>query len=211
MKRVASSDIIAAVIRPSSLGWFGIAADAEGVCFVTIGHPTKASARERLEQEGCAIVPPSEVPLWLEQAAGQIAAYLDGDPVDFSGIPLSLPRLTNFQQNVVEALRRVGYGRTLSYADLARLAGRPGAARAVGNVMRTNRLPLLVPCHRVIGAGNRLGGFSAPSGVTLKAALLQMELGNDAPQPGPADKAARKGLRQARELAGQARTFATVR
>lgn len=162
------------VVRPSPRGWFGLAADAEGVCLLTFGHASEADVYRFFAGHGCD-PNPTDPPLWLERAAEQISRYLAGQPADFSGIPLSLPQMTEFQQAVVDSLCEVGYGETVSYAELAERVGRPGAARAVGNVMRSNRLPLLIPCHRVVGAGNSLGGFSAPTGVTLKAALLEME------------------------------------
>ena len=74
-------------------------------------------------------------------------------------------------------------GETVSYAELAGRAGSPNAARAVGGVMAGNRVPLLVPCHRVVGAGGRLGGFSAPTGVELKKRLLALEAAPGATLP----------------------------
>ncbi len=75
------------------------------------------------------------------------------------------------------ACRRIPWGQTRSYAQLAAVAGRPGAARAVGSVMAKNRVPLVVPCHRVIASSGQLGGYSAPQGLSLKRRLLAMESG----------------------------------
>ena len=72
-------------------------------------------------------------------------------------------------------LRNVPYGQTLSYAELAAKAGSPKAARAVGSVMAQNRVPLIIPCHRVVGSGGHLGGFSAPRGIAFKKQLLELE------------------------------------
>ncbi|MEK7468545.1 MAG: MGMT family protein [Planctomycetota bacterium] len=72
-------------------------------------------------------------------------------------------------------LRETCPGETLSYADLAARAGRPGAARAVGNALRKNPVPVLVPCHRVLATGGKIGGFSAPGGTDTKRRLLSLE------------------------------------
>ena len=73
------------------------------------------------------------------------------------------------------ACRDIRFGQTVSYGRLAEMAGKPGAARAVGRALAKNPLPLIIPCHRVICANGKIGGFSAPGGVTLKKRLLQLE------------------------------------
>jgi len=90
-------------------------------------------------------------------------------------VPLDLEGLPPFAAKICATARQITPGRTLSYAELARLGGRPGAARAVGNAMAQNPTPLLVPCHRVLGAGGSLGGFSAHGGVATKLRLLTVE------------------------------------
>lgn len=170
----ASAVGIAIQTLESPLGWFAIAADPIGICSVTIGHPDEASARAGLGSTSGMLTGASRLDI-LEETADLIARYLEGEPVDLTEPPLSLAPMTPFQSRIVEVLRKVRYGETVSYAELAKRAGRPGAARAVGNVMRSNRIPLLIPCHRVVGSGNTLGGFSAPRGVALKQELLRME------------------------------------
>jgi methylated-DNA-[protein]-cysteine S-methyltransferase len=85
---------------------------------------------------------------------------------------------------VRDQLRRIGYAKSISYGELASLAGAPGAARAVGNIMAKNPLPLVIPCHRVLAAGGRIGGFSAPAGTEMKRHLLRMEQGQVSVCPG---------------------------
>lgn len=178
-ERVA--DASTAVVLNSRFGWFGVAGDASAVVAVALGGRSPAALRAQLLLvRGRGESPPSP-PLWLTRAAEQIARYLDGEPLDLGDIPIRLGSQTPFQRRVREALRRVGYGETVSYAELAERAGAPRAARAVGSVMASNPLPLLIPCHRVIGSGGRLGGFSAPQGVALKRALLAMEAGDPFP------------------------------
>jgi methylated-DNA-[protein]-cysteine S-methyltransferase len=83
--------------------------------------------------------------------------------------------LTEFQQKVQKLCRQIPFGTTMTYGELAAKAGAPGAARAVGICMARNCFPLVVPCHRVVPAGGRLGNYSAPGGTETKQRLLDME------------------------------------
>lgn len=105
----------------------------------------------------------------------RLQAFASGEDDDFRDVRLDESRLTAFQRQVIRACRRIPAGQVLSYGQLAQKAGSPGAARAVGQVMQSNRWPLIVPCHRVIGAGGKLGGYSAPEGLGVKRRLLQRE------------------------------------
>ena len=104
----------------------------------------------------------------------QIAAYFDGEPVDFD-VPLDLSGQPDFRRSVLRACARIAYGTTATYGQLADEVGRPGAARAVGGAMAHNPIPLIVPCHRVLAAGGALGGFSAEGGLSVKTRMLRLE------------------------------------
>ena len=108
------------------------------------------------------------------EAVLQLSAYFAGDLTAFS-LDLHLGG-TPFQLKVWEALREIPYGRTASYGEIARRIGNPRAARAVGGANHRNPLPIVIPCHRVIGADGRLAGFGG--GVHIKAALLALEQGH---------------------------------
>jgi methylated-DNA-[protein]-cysteine S-methyltransferase len=95
--------------------------------------------------------------------------------VTFDDVPVNLADLSPFQSKIVRACRKIGRGRMRTYGDLAAAAGSPGAARAAGSVMAKNRLPIIIPCHRVVGSGGSLGGFSAPTGLDLKRRMLALE------------------------------------
>lgn len=116
-----------------------------------------------------------EVPAWVRAVEELLRRFADGEPVDFAEVPLSLEHLTPFGKRVIAACRRITWGQRRSYGELATECGSPGAARAVGSVMAKNRYPLIVPCHRVLGAGGSLGGYSAPQGLKMKRRLLGME------------------------------------
>ena len=109
----------------------------------------------------------------LAEARRQLEAYFEGELREFD-LPLA-PQGTGFQLRVWEALRAIPYGETISYGELARRVGDPGAARAVGLANGRNPLPVIVPCHRVIGADGSLTGFGG--GLDRKRALLELEAG----------------------------------
>jgi len=103
-----------------------------------------------------------------------IAAYFCGNSIKFS-VEVDVSDFTPFQQSVLESCRRIPYGHTASYADLARAVGKPRASRAVGGTMAVNPLPLVVPCHRVVRSDGSIGGFSSPRGLAEKERLLRLE------------------------------------
>lgn len=107
----------------------------------------------------------------LGPAIRQLQAYFDGELTEFD-LPLA-PTGTRFQLLVWQALQRIPYGETVSYGHLAREIGRPKAARAVGGAVGCNQLPIVTPCHRVIGCTGKLTGFGG--GLDIKAALLALE------------------------------------
>jgi methylated-DNA-[protein]-cysteine S-methyltransferase len=113
----------------------------------------------------------------LHELARQLAEYQAGTRQAFD-LPLA-PAGTPFQQQVWAALRRIPYGGTVSYGELAWQLGHPGGARAVGRANATNPIALIVPCHRVLGADGSLTGYAG--GLPLKAALLRFELEHSAP------------------------------
>lgn len=116
--------------------------------------------------------PPPEI-------AATIAAarrYFDGEKVDFSGVGVDLGAQQPFFTQVYETVRRLGWGQTTTYGAVAReLGAGPEAARAVGQAMASNPVPLIVPCHRVLAAGGMVGGFSAPGGSASKLKMLAIE------------------------------------
>lgn len=111
-------------------------------------------------------------PREVERFFRDVERYLEGGKVRFS-LPIDISRLAPFARRASEELMRTNPGETLTYGELARRAAKPGAARAVGRLMAKNPFPLVVPCHRVVGADGALRGFSA--GLELKKRLLDLE------------------------------------
>jgi|LSQX01.2.fsa_nt_gb methylated-DNA-[protein]-cysteine S-methyltransferase len=156
----------------SPLGWMGICWHHVAVARLSIGHATREAALGALEVSVRPDRPAGSVdPPLIER----LAAYAAGEPVDFRAVAVDFNGRTPFQRRVASACREVLFGQTTTYAALAASAGSPKAARAVGQCLASNRVPLIVPCHRVLGSDRRLGGFSAPGGIDLKRRLLELE------------------------------------
>jgi methylated-DNA-[protein]-cysteine S-methyltransferase len=113
-------------------------------------------------------------PAWVQAAVRRLLAHLAGQRQDLADIPLDLSALTPFQLQVAIVLRGTKPGRTITYGEVALLAGRPGAARAVGQAVKANLILILVPCHRVVAARGP-GGWSAFGNPDRKASLLEIE------------------------------------
>ncbi len=111
----------------------------------------------------------------FEQFIELSRGYFRGDVVEFDQVTCDLPSAGSFSGLVARAARKITFGQTISYSGLARNIGRPDAARAVATALGKNNLPLVVPCHRIIYADGRAGGFSAPGGVDQKIKMLAME------------------------------------
>lgn len=165
------SDQFCASVFRSSLGWFGVAWRGKAVSQLTFGHSIRKEAIDNLGNHalvGADVCPDPNLVTRLQD-------YADGVVDDFCDVVVDTEHLTPFGRRVLKACRAIPYGSTASYAALAQKAGSPKAARAVGQCMASNRVPLIVPCHRVVGVGGKLGGFSAPGGVSVKQRLLKLE------------------------------------
>ena len=126
---------------------------------VEIEHPRPRAASDLVAQS--------------HKVAGRLERWFAGSRDDFADLPLDLDWCTPFQRALVDALRSVPYGETVTYGELAALAGRPGAARAAGTFCARNRYAIVVPCHRVLAAGG-LGGYGS-LGLGYKRRLLALE------------------------------------
>lgn len=115
--------------------------------------------------------PPPDV----EDARARILDLLAGKDADLSPIVLDLERTPDFERRIYDVARQIPPGRTLTYGEIAARIGEPGAAQAVGQAMGHNPWPIVVPCHRVVASGGKLGGFSAPGALKTKLKLLAIE------------------------------------
>ena len=118
---------------------------------------------------------PTELPAPIAQAVAEVRGLLEGQPYDLRGIELDLGHISAFERRVYEATRRIPAGQTLTYGELAQRIEAPGASRAVGRALGRNPYVIIVPCHRILAAGGRAGGFSAHGGLVMKMRLLAIE------------------------------------
>lgn len=156
----------------SPFGWVAILGSGDVVQALTFGHSSDQAAAAAIPAE---LAKGAVQKAWCRPLVRRIEAYLEGQPQDFCDVRVDPGPLTAFRARVLDCLRHVAWGHTVTYAELAVRAGFPGAARAVGNCLAANRIPLILPCHRVLGHGGRLGGFSAPGGPATKRRLLLLE------------------------------------
>ncbi|HXW72087.1 MAG TPA: methylated-DNA--[protein]-cysteine S-methyltransferase [Methylocella sp.] len=119
----------------------------------------------------------------IRRARDAITYVLSGTARDFASIDLDMESVPRFHRRVYAAAQKIPFGTTTSYGSLAESIGAAGAARAVGQALARNPFPIIVPCHRVVAAGGRIGGFSATGGISLKLKLLAKERGGDVVQP----------------------------
>ncbi len=173
---------LAAQARPAAEAWYDVLAHSaigavyvgvtsRGLCAVRFGlserqfvaalrHETRANPVRSAARAGA--------------AARQLGEYLAGRRTAFE-VPVDLSRMTAFQQEVLQAACQIPRGQVRTYSDLARQIGRPKAARAVGQALGSNPVPIVVPCHRVLAADGSLRGYSGGGGIATKEQLLRLE------------------------------------
>lgn len=145
-----------------------------GICGFLLPEGDEARTRQRVARRFPAAVE-AEPPDAVAHAARTVAAHLAGDLHELAEIPVDLAAVPLFNARVYAVARAIPAGRTLTYGEVAARIGEPGAAQAVGRALGENPVPVIVPCHRVLAAGGRLHGFSAPGGVETKRRLLEIE------------------------------------
>ena len=155
---------------PTALGWMGVVGSGGKLCRLLLGYPSAAVIKAAIRDDRC--VRDCD---WCPSLVQRLQSFANGRPDGFSDVRIDTSGMTEFTSGIIRTCRHIPFGQTMTYGQLAAKAGFPGAARAAGNVMAANRVPLIVPCHRIVGSGNRWGGFSAPGGVRTKRRLLKWE------------------------------------
>jgi methylated-DNA-[protein]-cysteine S-methyltransferase len=159
---------------PTAIGACAIAWSSDRVCGVALPDPSEDATRNYLQgrhPEATDREPPAPV----HDAIERIAAVLDGTTDDLRDIEVDYANCSGFARSVYDLTRGVGPGETTTYGEIATQLGAPHAAREVGQALGRNPVPIIVPCHRVLGAGGTLVGFSAPGGVETKLRMLAIE------------------------------------
>jgi methylated-DNA-[protein]-cysteine S-methyltransferase len=156
-------------IGPCALAWTQVALAAVQLPEATPEH-TRARLRRAFPD-----LPELEPPAFAQSAARRIARLLAGERDDLLDLPLDMEGVPPFHRRVYELARAIPPGEVLTYGEVARRLGDPGASRAVGQALGQNPYAPVVPCHRVLAAGGRSGGFSAEGGAATKLKMLEIE------------------------------------
>jgi O-6-methylguanine DNA methyltransferase len=158
----------------TAIGRCGIAWSGKGIVCVQLPESRDLDTRARLLRtcpEAREAAPPPDV----RRAIDGIVALLRGEASDLSTVALDMDGVASFPRRVYEITRTIRPGATLSYGEVAARLGDPGSARAVGRALGQNPFPIVVPCHRVVAAGGKAGGFSGSGGVATKLRILAIE------------------------------------
>jgi methylated-DNA-[protein]-cysteine S-methyltransferase len=157
----------------TNLGFAGVAWNDTAIVRFRLPDPDGDKADKQFGAKATPHEPPPQIAAVVEQAK----RYFDGERIDFTPIALDLSNVDPFRRSIYEALRKVGFGETVTYGELAKRVGanEPQAAQDVGVAMARNPVPLIIPCHRVLAAGGKIGGFSAPGRTQTKERMLALE------------------------------------
>jgi len=165
--------IVKYVIFETKWGYFGLCGTESALCRTCLPRPEPKKIESLLLKNS----PDAKFDrTFFKALQKQITAYFEGSFVNFSpDIPVDLDGFGGFSRKVLTTCRSIKFGRTISYFGLAKKVGRPAASRAVGNILAKNPLPLIIPCHRVLRTDGKMGGFSAPGGISVKKRMLALE------------------------------------
>jgi len=156
----------------TALGVIAIAWRGTAIVRLLLPQSDTAAMARKMEALGAI---PGEPAGRIAGTVDMVRRYADGQNVDFSGVEVAAGEVGPMRDAIYAALRQVAHGQTLTYGELAERAGYKGMAREIGEAMGRNPVPLIVPCHRIVAAGGRIGGFSAPGGSATKQKMLRLE------------------------------------
>jgi methylated-DNA-[protein]-cysteine S-methyltransferase len=156
------------------IGTCSLAWSEAGIAGLGLPEASAAATRARLRRrwpQAQETVPPAEI----QRVIDRVLALLAGEAVDLADIPLDLAAAPGFHRKVYEVARTIPPGRSTTYGEIARRLGAPHESREVGQALGRNPIAIIVPCHRVLGADGKMGGFSANGGVATKRRILEIE------------------------------------
>ncbi|MBP9502613.1 MAG: methylated-DNA--[protein]-cysteine S-methyltransferase [Candidatus Promineofilum sp.] len=156
------------------VGTIHVAANADGLVAISLWDDESRFLAEVMRLVGKAPDVAAEPSVFVKTALAELDAYFRGDLREFT-VPIDWSVMQPFQQDALHLVCAVPYGHTTNYGTIADQLGRPGAARAVGRANATNPMPIIIPCHRILGADGKLHGYGARGGIETKAKLLRLE------------------------------------
>jgi methylated-DNA-[protein]-cysteine S-methyltransferase len=174
---------LACCLFDTAIGPCGIAWTADALAAVQLPETSREGTRERMLRY-TGPLPEGEPPAFVQSAIARIRRLLEGERDDLADLPLALDAVPAFHRKVYEVTRAIPPGEVLTYGEVARRVGEPGAARAVGQALGHNPFAPVIPCHRVLAAGGRPGGFSAEGGALTKLKMLEIEQARFGDEPG---------------------------
>ncbi|HUR88209.1 MAG TPA: methylated-DNA--[protein]-cysteine S-methyltransferase [Ramlibacter sp.] len=175
--------VVGYCVFDTAIGACGIAWSEDAIATCQLPEPDRASTLKRMQRRHpeCEERDP---PGWVVKVIERVKALLEGAHDDLADVSLDMRGEPYFNQRVYEVTRAIPPGRTLTYGEVAQKIGEPGSARAVGQALGHNPFAPIVPCHRVLGAGNSGVGFSATGGVDTKLKMLEIERAQLGGHPG---------------------------
>ncbi len=156
----------------TAIGVCGVAWNGCGLTRLRLPEKDRRATEQRFRVRSATAGDP---PAAVAQTIELVRHYLNGERINFSQVAVDLAQVDALNRPIYHALRAVGWGETTTYGELARRAGSPASAQTVGQAMARNPVPVIIPCHRVLASGKRIGGFSAYGGVFTKELLLALE------------------------------------
>ena len=169
----------------TALGFMALAWSETGLTRLCLPEKTHAAAERRLlrlagevDASGARVVPE-----WIAALIADVRRYAAGEDIDFASVPVDLSGVDDFRLDIYAASRKLHYGETTTYGGLAEKSGHKGLFRETGAALGANPVPLVIPCHRILAAGGKIGGFSATGGSVTKERMLALEGVNVSPPP----------------------------
>ena len=157
----------------TAFGPVGLAWSERGIVRLQLSDRDAEATRARLTRHLDSIE--ARLPDWLVPRIAALQCYFAGVPTNLAQTPIDLDGVPTFHTGLYREMLKLDWGASITYGELAARVGAPGAAQSVGRAMGMNPIPVIIPCHRVLASGNRMGGFSAPGGTRTKQRLLDME------------------------------------
>jgi methylated-DNA-[protein]-cysteine S-methyltransferase len=185
----------------TALGTCAIAWNESGLTGVWLPEAQAESLRRKVARR-CDGARESEPSGWVADAVESVTRLLAGERVDLRGIALDDAGVDDFDRRVYAVTRTIGAGRVLTYGEVAARVGVDASARAVGQSLGRNAMPIVVPCHRVVASGGGLGGFSAPGGTATKRRMLAIEDAHPSGPPGLFDRNPGEGIDDGAAMSG---------